>query len=403
MYTEMTTHLYDVAVIGAGPAGSAAAHYLAKAGLAVLLLDKSTFPRDKTCGDGLAPRSLAVLQDMGILATIEQSAHRINALEFFSRSGKKLVMPARTRFFLPDHLLVIPRFKLDATIFQSALELGASFEGQAHVTGLEEKEDRVHVLAERNGRPVSFEARVVIVATGANVGLLQQVGLLRRMPEPMRAARVYFEGVRGLADRIQIHHIQDLAGYGWVFPISADAANVGVGLWQAGPRKRPKSLRRSLDDLLASQSMRLMLGNATQIGPVKSYPLRSDFATAPTVCGRILAVGEAAGLVNPLTGEGIDFALESGRLAAGFLASLSAQGLITPQSLVYYDRLLRKNFQSIFRYFGLLRTLLASSLVMDGMFSVLERSTRIARLASDIILSQPKPMDLLHLGACNEI
>lgn len=391
---------HDVIIVGAGPAGSAAGHYLARAGHDVLLLDKSDFPRDKTCGDGLTPRALEVLQDMGILPQIERAAQRINALEFITKSGRKLIAPARTRSAYPDYLLVLPRLQMDEIIRQRALDSGTQFIGDSRVVAIEERDDQVRVTTERGGSQIAYTARVVLLATGANMSLLQQSGLLPRLPEPMLAVRAYFENVRGLADRIQIHFMENvLPGYGWVFPISPTAANIGVGLWQTGPRKKPKPLRGSMDDFLATPPLKSLLAGATQVGEVKSFPLRSDFTTAPTVKGRLLAVGEAAGLVNPLTGEGIDFALECGKLAAEFLGEQFARGDVIARSLSQYDALLRSHYQGIFRYFGLLRAALSSPAVMRGAFTVVAKSTRIKQLAIDILMSQPKPLEIFHLKA----
>ncbi|MEX1071790.1 MAG: geranylgeranyl reductase family protein [Anaerolineales bacterium] len=393
-------HVYDVAVVGAGPGGSAAAHYLARAGLDVLLLDKSDFPRDKTCGDGLTPRALGVLQDMGILGRLEQSAYRINGLEFISKSGKRLTAPAKTNSPYPDYLLVLPRLEMDAIIRQRALDSGAKFIGDSRVIDIQEEGDPVSLLTQRGGQSIAYSARVAIVATGANTGLLLQIGLLTQLPEPMLAVRGYFEGVRGLSDRVQIHFMDAvLPGYGWVFPISATAANIGVGLWQVGPHKKQKPLRGSMDGFLADPLVKQQLADAKQVGPLKSFPLRSDFVTAPTVKGRVLALGEAVGLVNPLTGEGIDFALESGRIAAEFLTGLFAQGKVNPEAIAQYDRLLRLHFQSIFRYFSLLRTMLRSPVIMQSMFTMLEKSQRVKRIAVDILMSQPTPLEILHLKA----
>lgn len=400
------SHLYDVAIIGAGPGGSAAAHYLAREGLDVLLLDKAEFPRDKTCGDGLTPRALHVLEDMGVLAEAQTAGFRANGLELHAKSGA--VMKAR----IPDHpeypnyLLIVPRMQLDDIIRRRALESGAHFEGPVRVRGLQSGPDAVDILGELGGRSVSYRARVAILAIGANMRLLQDLGLLKRTPSPILAARAYFEGINGLSDMIQAHFADvPLPGYGWMFPISETAANIGVGYWRSPIflRTTPASARGSLDVFLESPKMKALLRGAEQTGPVKSYPLRTDFASAPTFGERILLVGESAGLVSPLTGEGIDFALESGQLAADFLAGVFEHGEFSRRALSGYDKLLRGHFQSIFRFLGHVRDLYVNPILMHRTIAIAEKRTELKRLFVSVLMGQQHPAEMLRLRTLRSV
>ena len=387
------SHLYDVAVIGAGPGGSAAAHYLAKSGLDVLLLDKSEFPRDKTCGDGLTPRALHVLDDMGILDEVRSAGFQINGLELHARAGNSLRAPIPKHPQYPDHLLIVPRFKLDDIIRRRAINSGAQFEAPIRVRSFETEADRVRIHTDAASQ--TFEARVAILAIGANMRLLQDLGILRRQPEMIIAARAYYEGMTGLSDHVEAHFANvPLPGYGWVFPISSTAANVGVGYWPSSApwRKLPASARQVMDGFLRNPKISSRLEGAERQGPIKSYPLRIDFATAPTHGERILLVGETAGLVSPLTGEGIDFALECGKLAAEYLVEAFPRGEF---GFASYDRLLRSHFQSIFRFLNYTRRLYLNPLLMGRMITIAKRRPEVKRLLINVLMSQQHPSGLI--------
>jgi menaquinone-9 beta-reductase len=359
---------HDVIIIGAGPAGSAAAHYLAKSGLDVVLLDKFDFPRDKTCGDALGPNSLKILHDMGILHDVLQIGFRLNGVEIFAPRGHSVAAPVPKQEGLPNYGLVAPRVHLDNVIRERAVASGAQFQGPVHVTDVATTGDHVEVSGESRGQPVTFKGRIAIIAIGASVKLLLQMGLLRQAPRMMVASRAYYEGVHGLTDKIHLRFDGvPLPGYGWVFPVSDSAANVGAGFYRVGPTARwmPDTSKEAFDKFIQIKPLQEMIGQARRVGPVKGYPLRVDFPTAPTFGERVLLVGESAGLVNPLTGEGIDFALESGKMAAGYLAHQLAVGDLSRAGLQEYDRLLRQRFQRLFVFLHRLRGLFMNHLMLD--------------------------------------
>src|SRR5437879_10900677 len=134
MHEIHDSEIRDVVVVGAGPGGSTAAHYLARNGLDVLLLDKSEFPRDKICGDGLTPRAVAVLHDMGVLNRLLAVGHRINGVEIHAPDGFSTAAPIPSQNGLPASMLVVPRVTLDNAIRERAVGSGAGFAGRAHVS-----------------------------------------------------------------------------------------------------------------------------------------------------------------------------------------------------------------------------------------------------------------------------
>ncbi|MBZ0285933.1 MAG: geranylgeranyl reductase family protein [Anaerolineae bacterium] len=338
---------YDVIIIGAGPGGSTGAYYLAHAGLKVLLLDKADFPRDKTCGDGLTPRALPALADMGLLPQILAAGCRLSSeLEITAPSGRTMSVHIPDMPHAPAYAVVVPRLVLDDLIRQRALNAGAIFQSDVHVRNVETDEDGVTVVSDQ-GR---FRGRMGVIATGASTRLLSTLGLLDKPHRMIVAARAYFEDIQLLLEQFQFRFDGvPLPGYDWVFPVSKSSANIGAG-FIPGARGAPLSAQSGFKAFVESPAMRRLLQNARQHSLLKSYPIRTDFATAPTFAERTLLIGEAAGLVNPLTGDGIDYALETGRIAAEHLINLFAVGNFSRAGVEAYDRLLRERYQRLFTF-----------------------------------------------------
>ena len=383
----MTAH--DVIVIGAGPAGSAAAKFLADEGLDVRLLDKAVFPRDKTCGDGLTPRALGMLRELGVLDSVAQAGQRIRGIEVHAPKGISISAEVPPKDGLPDYLLVLPRYHLDDLLLERAVASGARFESSFHVRDIRARADRVDVLGAKGGQPITISGQVALLATGANSRLLLRLGLLDTMPVTILAVRGYFEGVRGLDDCLQAHFAGvPSPGYGWVFPVSSSSANIGVGFWprSLSVRRGPRSSQAVFDRFIRSEKLAWMLQGARQTSQVKGYPIRVDFPTAPTYAERIILLGESAGLVNPLTGEGIDFALESASIASSTVLSMFSQHDFSLERLREYDRELRKRFQKLFVFLNHMRTLYINPLVLNRAINSAARLPELKSLMVDILL-----------------
>jgi geranylgeranyl reductase family protein len=377
--------MHDAVIVGAGPGGSAAAYFLSRRGLDVLLLDRADFPRDKTCGDGLTPRALRVLDQMGILPEVERVGCRVGAYEVVAPDGRVTSAPITA-----EHgALVVPRSELDDIVLRRAVQSGAQFNARVTVSRIEPNSTGVRVHAE-GGQ--SFEAHVAVIATGAATGVLKRSGILSHQPRAMLAARAYFEDIQQeVASTFSLRfHGVPLPGYGWVFPVSETAANIGVGFMP--PRRTAKPSRttsQAFEDFTRHLEKSLLSG-ARQAGPVKGYPIRVDFLTAPTFAERTLLVGEAAGLVNPLTGEGIDYALESGQIAAGHLAGGFDTGFGL-EWLPAYDRLLRARFEKVFRFSQWVRDWYCIPPLLNLFVPLANRRPALRQLLADVVLGEREP------------
>ena len=295
---------YDVAVIGAGPGGSATAYFLAKGGLRVALLDKFEFPRDKTCGDGLTPRAIKTLEAMGALSQIEKHAFHCPGIKIRYSDEITFNLELDHLKDLPNYILTMPRFHLDNALRQHAVDAGAVFIPKARAETISRSADKcIHVQIE-NGQTI--ECALAVIATGANTNLLQKLGLLKKAPPVNLAARAYFENIDDLDPSVVLFFDGiDLPGYGWVFPTGERTANVGCGVFFEESVSQTSRLRNLIEE---HPYLKRVLKNAHQVAPIKGYPLRTDFSPSHSGNEWTLVVGEAAGLVNPITGEGIDYA-----------------------------------------------------------------------------------------------
>lgn len=396
--------MHDVVVIGAGPGGSCAAHFLARGGLDVLLLDKREFPREKTCGDGLTPRALRLLDELGVLEEAARKGRRLERVTVFACNGTPVNVDVPEREGYPAFLLTVRRVLLDELLRDRALASGARFRGKFVVEDIEVLPDHLVVKGRHSGRPTSVRGRLAVVATGANLGLLKRLGILAQSPPMILAAQAYYENVEQLPDTLEFHFDGvPLPGYGWVFPLSATTANIGAGLLQSSRRNGQKTARTVMDEFLATPRLEQLLANARRVSPIKGYPLRTDFATAPTYGPRTVLVGEAAGLVNPLTGEGVDFALESGKIAAEQLLAMFADGDFSDERLAEHDRRLRAHFQRTFAYMSRMRRWYLRPWLINLLARTVNRRAGVRRVFTDVLLGYTDAAEATSLKTIMQI
>lgn len=390
MIAGMKNRMYDVAVVGAGPGGSAAATYLSLAGLKTILLDKADFPRDKTCGDALSPRALAVLQDMGLLEKITQTGYRVTHMGLSAPGGDSFNEPIPPLNDTPPFAIILPRLTLDNIIREKAVQAGAEFY-RASVNAVERTNGHVTVRTKEG----NCQAKMAVLATGASTTLLEQTGILQDYPRPAVAARAYFTEMASIPPSLQFHFQGiPLPGYGWIFPLSENSANIGAGMLIRHKRdKQPASPRSLMEQFVSSRPLQTLLKQARQVGPIKGYPLRMDFATAPTFGDHILLVGEAAGLVNPITGEGIDYALESGQIAAQHLAEMFQRGDFSSAQHQQYDQKLRAQFQRLFTFSLKARQLCLNEPVLNWLAKSAGPQKRLRRLILNIVMGNQATID----------
>ncbi|WP_198597881.1 geranylgeranyl reductase family protein [Blastococcus atacamensis] len=315
----------DVLVVGAGPAGSSAAAWAARAGHDVVLADAAVFPRDKTCGDGLTPRAIAELDLLG-LGNWARSRARNRGLRA-AGFGREWELPWPGGEF-PDHGSAVPRTELDARIRQVAVEAGAVPVDAARAVDVERDGDRVTgvVFELADDSRVTVGCRRLVVADGVRSPLGRVLGRTwHRDTAYGVAARSYVRSGRSddewISSHLELRGTQGelLSGYGWVFPLGREAGEVNLGVGTLATARRPAGVQlKSLLEFYAETRR-----EEWQLdGPVRDVTsaLLPMGGAVSGVAGRNWAlVGDAAGCVNPLNGEGIDYGMETGRTLAGML------------------------------------------------------------------------------------
>ncbi|MDJ0752982.1 MAG: geranylgeranyl reductase family protein [Ardenticatenaceae bacterium] len=394
----------DVIIIGAGPSGATAAYFLAQAGLQVLLLDKATFPREKTCGDGLTPRAIGVLEELGLVDDIRREGCQMDEATVFAPNGSKVTTQMPERDDVPSMMLAIPRLKLDNLILQKALSAGAHLLEGFNVQDVEMQENGVTVIGRQNGRTTRVHGRMGIIAVGAGMGLLKRLGILKETPLLTLAARTYYEDIQDLSGRFEFYFEGiPLPGYGWIFPLSETTANIGAGIFEVRGRSRQQSAQAVLEQFIQLPKVKHMLAHAKQVGPVRGFPIRTDFARAPTYAQNVLLVGEAAGLVNPLTGEGIDYALESGKMAAEQMIQMFAAADFSVNQLQNYDKKLRDHFHSQVVFCERIRDWYLHKPIINRLVRVAQRRDQFRELFTDIVLGNVAAKEAMNVKTVLQI
>ena len=344
----------DAVVVGAGPAGSSTAHYLAMAGLRVLLLEKSAFPRDKVCGDGLTPRAVAELVRMGV----DTSGWARNTGLRAVGGGHTIELPWPETASLPNFGLACPRAELDAALAAKAQESGAVLRENVTVVGpiLHERSGRVIGVKAKSAErePLAFKAPVVVDAGGVSARLATAVGREKAMNRPMGVAyRTYFRSGRS-ADSVMESHLElwkgkpgksDLMpGYGWIFPLAGGIVNVGLGSLSSTAKATGLDYRGMFKAWMANAPSGWGFTEENQVGRLRGAALPMAFIREPHDADGLLLVGDAGGMVSPFNGEGIAYALQAGRLAADAIAQAHSRPTITAKdrALAAYPAAMRE-------------------------------------------------------------
>ena len=328
----------DILIIGGGPAGSAAAITAARAGLSVTLFEKGPHGRDKVCGDGLTPRAIAALNDLRINHSV---AHRIDGLRMIAgKKERELSWPSTTRF--PNHGAVWPRQKFDTHLIDVAIASGADVRFNSEALPLLEDGRVIGVTC--GGE--SFHAPMTILAAGAQGQAAKMLGAERDPNEPFglairayaptpRHAERHLEACLSLRDE----HGTAVPGYGWMFPAGDGTVNIGVGALSTMKGFKKLNLNTLLDQYAALVRESWTLGDYVEKPRAWRLPMSCTRRHGPGW----VAVGDAAGFVNPMNGEGIDYGLESGMLA---VEKFIEDPISAP---VVYDREVGERFDAFLR------------------------------------------------------
>ncbi len=358
--TVASEHSADVIVVGAGPAGSTTAYHLARSGLDVLLLEKTAFPREKVCGDGLTPRAVKQLVAMGIDISEEAGWLRNKGLRIIG-GGVRLEMDWPELATFPDYGLVRKRDDFDEQLARNAQKAGARLHERCNVGApvVDPRTGRitgVHAKLGEEKTPVTFHAPLVVAADGNSTRLSLAMGLHRREDRPMGVAvRTYFTSPRHDDDYLESWlELWDrrggqerlLPGYGWIFGMGDGTSNVGLGVLNTSSDFKELDWREILKAWCASMPEDWGYTPDNMTGPIRGAALPMAFNRQPHYTRGLLLVGDAGGLVNPFNGEGIAYAMESGQLAADVIVQAAARATPAQRELALrrYPKILKDTY-----------------------------------------------------------
>jgi geranylgeranyl reductase family protein len=391
---------YDVVISEAGPAGCSAALFLARKGHKVLLIDKARFPRQKVYGEGLTAASSALLEDLGVMERLRQSSGSLT--EF---SGVTLVSPVGTVLqgsigqsgHLKGRCWVIPRTVLDESLVSSAREHSSiTFLDQTAVSGLIMDGDRARGVSSSAGE---FYGRVIIAADGVYSPVAARLKRANHSRSQQGfAMRAWFSEVDGLQDSIELCYDNALLpGYGWIFPAGHKRANVGVFLLTRFSEQR--GMKRLFERFVAenphaaSRLDRALM----EPGTLKSWPLPLGSFPGQRGQSNVLLAGDAGSFIDPLTGEGIYYALKSGHYAAE-AAAWALDGNCETEALRRYEQLWRQEFAFRVYSFGYaFQPLMKSRFFVNKFIWYTARKQSRANLLAEVVVHKRPRRELLKV------
>jgi len=390
----------DVLVIGGGPAGAATAHWLAKAGRDVVVVEKKTFPREKTCGDGLTPRAVKQLDDMGLTPTLE-GHHRYDGLRAIAH-GVTLELEWPEHPVYPSHGYVVRRRDLDGLVADRAVALGATLHTGTEAVRPLQRDGMVvgaTVKDKESGTERDILARYVVVADGANSRFGRALGTARNRSYPMGIAiRTYYESpihddpwIESALD-VRDRQGRSMPGYGWIFPVGDGTINVGIGLLSTFKGYREVNTSHLMEEFANTLPAHWGIDPTAPTCAPTGGRIPMAQSVSPKIGPTWVAVGDAAGSVNPFNGEGIDYAYETGRMVADLLGEALTTG--DGMALQQYPHLLDDEYGLYFKVARLFAEVIGQPVLMRELTRVGIRSRSLMDWVLRIMANLLRPDEL---------
>ena len=357
----------DVLIVGAGPSGLMAAIRLANAGFNVAIFEKETFPHIKTCGDMVTLEGLNLLKSVGLKHWLT-SFRRVDTLRLSSPKEQIIDIPAGDSTSEAS-MRIVPRENLDAKLAETAVQAGAIlYQGERVLNAAIDSTKGVEI----NTRTGTYRGDILLLADGSHAPITRKLGLLKEPPDLM-AARQYLAAPQVNPEGpLELHFQKNvIPGYTWLFPEGNGVVNLGCGTFTHRVSSKKfdlfnviETFKRS-DPILADR-----LKNAEPLGPIKSHPIRTHLGGTQTHGDRFLVLGDAAGLVSPLTGEGIPSGMLSGVFAAQFVNKAFAVGDFSATQLAPYTKTLKDRLGRNHRAAQILRKAMLEPLFLNNFFKL---------------------------------
>lgn len=389
-------HEYDVVIVGAGPGGSGTALHLKGSGLKIALLDKQKFPRDKICGDGVSGKSSTILKELGLFDEMFKLNHGPGYGVWMSGpNGVDLIVDSRNENpNAKPHGAVVRRMDFDNFLFQNAKKVeGVDAYEQMTVFDLIKEGDRyIGVLAkDTSGNIHEFRAKIIVGADGAASVVANKLGVAFRDPDHyVSAVRCYYDGVEGMREVIEIHFVEEaLPGYFWIFPLEGKKANVGIGMLDRDMRGRNVNLAQLLEKLInENPKFKDRFKNAKRITNITGWTLPLGSKRRKPYFNGVILVGDAAALIDPLTGEGIGNALLSSKLAAQTIRKAFEVNDFSEKTLKMYDDLLKEKLDPELQTMYRIQRLGSIKWLLKHFFNRVNKKRELRELITSTIVSE---------------
>lgn len=378
---------YDVIIIGAGPAGCASALFLHQKGLRVLVLDRASFPRDKVCGEFISPAADDILEELGVLDTIQQSnPMRLQGVAVSSYGKPELCIgyppcPGKVK---PMTSLSLPRFQLDYLLVQKVLDQGLDVREGHAVDDFMFEDDRVTGVKGRDdaNRPFAFSASVVVDASGRNGLSLRRLGLIKPHQGPGKIAlAAHWENVQFPQDYCYMHISSP--GYTGMAPVGNNSVNTVLVVEDRHVKGRDLDAFYQAV-VLGNERRQSLLAGARLKERVRSVGSLA-YEVRPVQCGGLVLAGDTTGFIDPFTGEGIYLSLRSAQLAAGVVGQAFEAGDFSREFLAGYERQRQQEFRKKFILSRILQKVIYRRRWCDGVVALLRRNPQMAQTLVGVI------------------
>jgi geranylgeranyl reductase family protein len=386
--------MFDVIIVGAGPAGTAAALYAHRLGLNCILLDKAVFPRDKICGDALSGKSVRIMRELGILDELNNlDGSEINRITF--GSPKNIQFDVNLKGTQNNDQItkgfVIPREIFDNYLFEKADAVTETLQGFSVKDLIIENDCVMGIIGKtKNGIEEEIRAPIVMGCDGSNSIVARKLGLYEmEMDHTSVAVRCYYEGVKGLTDQIELHYVKEVnPGYFWLFPAGDGRANIGIGLSKSDMKKENRTLRQIMDEVTQTEYFKERFADAEQLERPVGWNLPLGSIHRKNHGNGFMLLGDAAGLVDPFTGEGIGNAMVSGQYAMEVAAKSKLSGDFSEKAFAEYDELLRREIGKELRTSTKLQSLARSKFLLNFVINRASRNEEVQNIISSMLANE---------------
>ena len=388
----MSNH-YDAIIIGGGPAGSSAALYAHKYGLKTIILDKAIFPRDKICGDAISGKSVRYMRDLNLLdQTSKLDGAIINRIIFGSPNHKcfnihlnksKDVKKLKSGF-------VIKREIFDNFLFKKAKSVSDSKEDFKVREIIYENDRIIGIEGISNGIKEKFYAPILLGCDGANSIIARKLNLYSEdTANTAIAIRCYYKNVKDLSDQIELHFVDEvLPGYFWLFPAGNGIANVGIGMSKKNAKKDKRKLNQILDDVINSDYFKKRFSNAEKLENPKGWNLPLGRIIRKNYGEGFMLLGDAAGLIDPFTGEGIGNAMASAKYAVKVAIKAREKDDYSSDILSEYSKLVWEELGSELKTSSRLQDLANYRFLLNLIINKASKNKEIQELISGMLTNE---------------